>query len=67
MEHSCVSVEQQALLSQQSATAKLGKEVREKSSVSEERTKDSWTKDENRKLWKCSLTKQSKPKKSYRK
>ena len=52
IENGCVSVEQQALLGRQSATAKVGNEVREKSSVSEvprrKRTKDSWTKEENR-------------------
>ena len=41
------------------ATAKVGNEVRAKSSVSEmprrERTKYSWTKEENRKLWECYL------------
>ena len=35
IEHSYVSVEQQALLDRQSATAKVGNEVREKNSVSE--------------------------------
>ena len=70
IEHGCVSVEQQALLSRQSTTAKVGNEVREKNSVSEvprrKITNDSWTKDENRKLWECYL--QSKPKKrGYRK
>ena len=35
IEHSCVSVEQQALLGRQSATAMFGNDVREKSSVSE--------------------------------
>ena len=33
IEHGCVSVEQQALLCRQSTTAKIGNEVREKSSV----------------------------------
>ena len=58
IEHGCVSAEQQVLVGQQSATAK-GNEVREKISVSEvprrKRTKDSWTKEENRKLWECYL------------
>ena len=57
IEHSCVGVEQQALLGQQSATATVGNEVREKSSLSEmprrKITKDSWTKEENRKLREC--------------
>ena len=35
IEYGCVSVEQQALLGRQSATAKVGNKVREKSSVSE--------------------------------
>ena len=35
IEHNCVSVEQQALLGQQSAAAKVSNEVREKNSVSE--------------------------------
>ena len=55
IENGCVSVEQQALLGQQSATAKVGNEVTEKSSVSElsrrKRMKGNWTKEENRKLW----------------
>ena len=59
IEHGCVSVEQQALLDRQSTTAKVANEVREKNSVSEvprrKRTKDSWTKEENRKLWECYL------------
>ena len=59
IEQSCVSVEQQALLGQPSATAKVGNEIREKNSVSEvprsKRTKDSWTKEENRKIWECYL------------
>ena len=59
IEHGCVSVEQQALLARQSATGKVGNEVREKNSISEvprrKRTKNSWTKEENRKLWECYL------------
>ena len=47
-------MEQQALVGRQSATAKVGDEVREKSSVSEvprkKRTKDTWTKEEHTKL-----------------
>ena len=47
-------MEQQALLGRQSATAKVGNEVREKSSASEvsrrKRTKDNRTKEDNRKL-----------------
>ena len=35
IEYGCVSVEQRALLGRQSTTAKVGNEVREKSSVSE--------------------------------
>ena len=58
-------MEQQALLDRQSASAKVGNKVREKSSLSEaprrKRTKESWTKDNNRKLWECYL--RSKPKK----
>ena len=57
IEHGCVSKEQQALLGRQFATAKIGNEVKEKSSVSEvprrKRTKDSCTKEENIKLWEC--------------
>ena len=52
IEHGCVSVEQQALLGRQSATAKVGNEVREKSSICEmlrrKITKDSLAKEENR-------------------
>ena len=63
-------MEQQGLLGRQSATAKVDNEVREKINVSEvprrKRTKHSWTKEENRKLWECYL--RSKPKKrGYRK
>ena len=35
IEYRCVSVEQQAVLGRQAATAKLGNELREKNSVSE--------------------------------
>ena len=54
----------------QSATANVDNEVREKNSVSEvprrKITKESLTKEENRKLWECYL--RSKPKKrGYRK
>ena len=70
IEHGCVSVEQQTLLGRQSASAKVGNEVREKNSVSQvprrKIIKDNWTKKENRKLWECYL--RSKPKKrGYRK
>ena len=71
IKHVCVSVEQQALLSRQSATAKVGNEVREKSSGSEvpwrKRTKDSCAKEENRKLWECYLRSKPKKKRDYRK
>ena len=49
IEHGCISMEQQALLGQQSASAKVGNEVRERNSVSEvprrKRTKDNSTKE----------------------
>ena len=54
IEHGSVSVEQQALLGRQSATGKIGNEVRDKSKSEMPRrkgTKGCWSKEENRKLW----------------
>ena len=70
IEHGSVSVEQQALLGRQSATAMVGTEVGEERSVSElprrKRTKNNWTKEENKKVWECYL--RSKPQeRGYRK
>ena len=59
IENGCISVEQLALLSRQSATAKVGNELRKNSSVSEvprmKRPTNNWTKGVNRKLWECYL------------
>ena len=64
IEHGCVNVEQQPLLGQQSATAKVCNEVREKSSASEtprSKKKSRLDKGGEQKVMECYL--RSKPKK----
>ena len=52
IKHGCVySVEQQALLGRQSATAKVGNV----SEVPRRKRQRTWKKEENRKLWECYL------------